>query len=130
MIKFIDSDIIIGKALIYSGLECLSFEQIYQYLNIVGVMLPEGYIISGYGYNAIESFFSNYTCIVTRIHDKIVLKENKNHQIIEFLETVFPEINEISKRATDIFQDSSSHIIEDEQKKDKSLELLYEKKKY
>ncbi len=39
--KFKDSDIIIGKALIYSGLECLSFHQIYQYLNIVGDILPE-----------------------------------------------------------------------------------------
>ncbi len=54
--KFIDSDIIIGKALIYSGLDYLSLEQIYQYLNIVSEILPEGYIIDGYGYNAIESF--------------------------------------------------------------------------
>ena len=128
--KFIDSDIIIGKALIYSGLECLSFQQIYQYLNIVGGILPEGYIIDGYGYNAIQNFFSNYTCIARRINDKIVLKENKNRQIIEFFETILPEeINEILKRATDIFQDSSLHIIEGEQKKYKALELLYKKRK-
>ena len=115
--EFIDSDIIIGKALIYSGLECLSFKQIYQYLSIVDDILPEGYIIDGCGYNAIERFLSNYSCIVKRVNDKIVLKENRNHQIIEFFETILPEeINEVLKKSTDIFQDSSLHIIEDEQK--------------
>ena len=115
--KFIDSDIIMGKALIYSDLECLSFQQIYQYSNIVGAILPEGYIVDGYGYNAIQSFLDNYTCIAKRINDKIVLKENKNRQIIEFFETILSEeINEILKRAIDIFQDSSLHIIEGEQK--------------
>lgn len=128
--KFIDSDIIIGKALIYSGLECLSFEQIYQYLNIVDGILPEGYIIDGYGYNAIESFLSNYSCIVKRVNDKIVLKENSNHQIIEFFATILPkEINEMLKRATNIFQTSSLNIIEGEQK-NINHSSLYEKKKY
>lgn len=122
--KFIDSDIIIGKALIYSGLECLSFKQIYQYLHLVDGILPEGYIVDGCGYGAIGSFCSNYTCIAKMMHDKIALKGNGNYQIIEFLKTTFPEINEILKKATDIFQDPSSHIVEDEHKKYKSLELL------
>ena len=69
----IDSNIVIGNALIYLKQSILSKELIYQYWNNVDNMLPENYYT--YGNNtSFEDFCDRYSFLVKRYGNKIIIE--------------------------------------------------------
>ena len=73
MAKIIEQDLVIGNALISTRKEEITKDEIKQFMIILGCLLPKKYYIAEND-NSFEQFCDDYSFLITKEQNKIILK--------------------------------------------------------